>query len=192
VEYSLPPQNERPPSSQYTYNAPGRTDISDYSDFISDLRAEFERFGRALAGEVQIRRPDPDRRGSFIVEWVPKFKPVMNDEGIFRLKTLLQDTVATKNTFFSDSSSEQADNLIRANFKLIRSFLFINRRRFELDLENFSYACGGAANITVFAIRRSIGAKTLNATSGSVQTRYDFIGQEDKKKKGILGGDIFS
>jgi hypothetical protein len=147
------------------------------------LSKDFERLGRTLNGDVEVwEGVGKDRKKV----WIHRFQPLMNEEGIFRLVSFLQDSVANRNTFYSAINSEQAGYICFTNGEAINDWVFLNFDVFGLDLNYYGYVCTMANNLIEFAVRRAVNAKTLEATSGTVTQQYN-PNPEQPQQRSFLG-----
>lgn len=147
-----------------------------YTEFIATLDKQFANLSHMLAGEIPEFTYNSDGTQADI-RYINKFPRIMNNGGINQTIAFVENAVATKNTFFSFLTAQQAEREIYSAVSNVRDFLFLNRKDFDLSRKKYNAVCTAIGQIIAASYRRSINAKTLDTTSGTVHqnyTRQDF------------------
>ncbi len=159
--------------------------LAGYSEWISNLNSEFGRLQHTLGGEIEVKEKLGEET---VTRWEKRFKPLMNEEGIFRIGSFLRDSIVNKNVFFSTTSADKAAKACLMNSNDIKEFLYLQRHHFEIHENDYRYICRLCKNLIEFSIQRAVNAHTLDVTSGTVQQLYQSQEINDSQKQ---GGNIF-
>jgi len=150
---------------------------------ILDPAFVIERVRRNLKGQTQ----DPDTK-----KWVAYGKPVMNDDGIKEIVSLL-DSYINRNTLLSNLEEKEIYTIMKNFDKRLGAWLLTNMKSFDIKQKNLNIIKTRIVDMVFFALKQAQNKELLKALTQTYNVQENRT--PDEKKAGIgmkilgLGGN---